>query len=51
MKNKRFNIQRTKDKLFRHDALDQFDAAWAQLTARGWFAVEANGGWTIGDIL
>ncbi len=51
MKNKRLNMQRLKDKLFRHDSLDQFAQAWAQLEATGEYILEANGGWIFGRTL
>ena len=51
MKNKTFEINRLKDKLFRHDALNMFETAWSQLVQTGKYAIEANGGWVIGKTL
>ena len=50
MKNKTLNIQRLRDKLYRHGCLTKtrFEKAWNQLRKRGWYAIEGDGGWITG---
>lgn len=48
MKNKQFEIQHLREKLFRHDALEQLAEVWKTLIETGSYVIPANGGWVHG---